>query len=149
MEQVVESILAKYTYDTKVIRFMFKCTCGYKTCKESYATKTARKQHLAGVKAVRKKNSGKSMVDKIKTRKDGRFGCTCEYHTCKKFYKTERKLQRHQAGVLAARNKKITSESARDKPITPEPEQQPITKDEESPRKAAPEKATSLSITAA
>ena len=67
--------------------------------------------------------------------------CRCGYHTCKKFYKTERKLQLHQAGVLAARNKKITSESARDKPITPEPEQHPITKDEESPRKAAPEKA--------
>ena len=68
--------------------------------------------------------------------------CTCGYHTCKKFYKTERQLERHQAGVFAARTKKEQAkEQARDKPITPEPEQQPITKDEESPRKAAPEKA--------
>ena len=69
--------------------------------------------------------------------------CTCGYHTCKKFYKTERQLERHQAGVFAARTKKEhakeqAKEQARDKPITPEPEQQPITKDEESPRKAAP-----------
>ena len=68
--------------------------------------------------------------------------CKCGYHTCKKFYKTERLLERHQAGVFAARTKKEQAkEQARDKPITPEPEQQPITKDEESPRKAAPEKA--------
>ena len=68
--------------------------------------------------------------------------CTCGYHTCKKFYKTERQLERHQAGVFAARTKKEQAkEQARDKPITPEPEQQPITKDEESPRKIAPEKA--------
>ena len=68
--------------------------------------------------------------------------CTCGYHTCKKFYKTERQLERHQAGVFAARTKKEQAkEQARDKPITPEPEQHPITKDEESPRKAAPEKA--------
>ena len=67
--------------------------------------------------------------------------CTCGYHTCKKFYKTERQLERHQAGVFAARTKKEQAkEQARDKPITPEPEQQPITKDEESPRKVAPEK---------
>ena len=67
--------------------------------------------------------------------------CKCGYHTCKKFYKTERQLQLHQNGVLAAKTKKLLAESARDKPITPEPEQQPITKDEESPRKIAPEKA--------
>ena len=66
--------------------------------------------------------------------------CKCGYHTCKKFYKTERQLQLHQNGVLAAKTKKLLAESARDKPITPEPEQQPITKDEESPRKIAPVK---------
>ena len=66
--------------------------------------------------------------------------CTCGYHTCKKFYNTERQLERHQAGVLAAQKKKLLAESeGEDEPITPE--QQPITKDEESPRKAAPEKA--------
>ena len=68
--------------------------------------------------------------------------CNCGYHTCKKFYKTERELERHQAGVFAARTKKEQAkELARDKPTTQEPEQQPITKDEESPRKIAPEKA--------
>ena len=121
---------------------MVKCTCGYHTCKKFYKTERQLERHQAGVKAAKKKNSGKTITNKVKSRKDGRFGCTCGYHTCKKFYKTERQLERHQAGVFAARTKKEQAkEQARDKPITPEPEQQPITKDEESPRKAAPEKA--------
>jgi len=121
---------------------MIKCTCGYHTCKKFYNTERQLERHQAGVKAAKKKNSGKTITNKVKSRKDGRFGCTCGYHTCKKFYKTERQLERHQAGVFAARTKKEQAkEQARDKPITPEPEQQPITKDEESPRKAAPEKA--------
>ena len=121
---------------------MVKCTCGYHTCKKFYKTEKQLERHQAGVKAAKKKNSGKTITNKVKSRKDGRFGCTCGYHTCKKFYKTERQLERHQAGVFAARTKKEQAkEQARDKPITPEPEQQPITKDEESPRKAAPEKA--------
>ena len=119
---------------------MIKCTCGYHTCKKFYNTERQLERHQAGVKAAKKKNSGKTITNKVKSRKDGRFGCTCGYHTCKKFYKTERQLERHQAGVLAAKKKKIfAEESARDKPITPE--QQPITKDEENPRKVAPEKA--------
>ena len=65
--------------------------------------------------------------------------CTCGYHTCKKFYKTERQLERHQAGVLAAQKKaEGKKRKEEDEPITPE--QQPITKDEESPRKIAPVK---------
>ena len=102
------------------------------------------KTHCAAHKAQahpnRKKNSGKTITDKVKSKKGGRFECPCGYHTCDGFYKTERKLERHQAGVLAAKKKKIFAEaSARDKPITPE--QQPITEDEENPRKVAPEKA--------
>ena len=119
---------------------MVKCTCGYHTCKKFYKTERQLERHQAGVKAAKKKNSGKTITNKVKSKKGGRFECTCGYHTCDGFYKTERQLERHQAGVLAAKKKKIfAEESARDKPITPE--QQPITKDEESPRKAAPEKA--------
>ena len=124
---------------------MVQCKCGYHTCKKFYKTETAKIQHLAGVKSAKKKNSGKTTTSKVKPGKGGRFECTCGYHTCKKFYKTERLLERHQAGVFAARTKKEhakeqAKEQARDKPITPEPEQQPITKDEESPRKIAPVK---------
>ena len=36
---------------------MFYCTCGYHTCKKSYKTKLARTQHLAGVKAAKKKKT--------------------------------------------------------------------------------------------
>ena len=118
---------------------MVQCKCGYHTCKKFYKTEIQLERHQAGVKAAKKKNSGKTITNKVKSKKGGRFECTCGYHTCKKFYKTERQLERHQAGVLAAKKKKIfAEESARDKPITPEPEQQPITKDEEKP---APEKA--------
>ncbi len=120
---------------------MVQCKCGYHTCKKFYKTERQLHLHQNGVKAAKKKNSGKTITNKVKSRKGGRFGCTCGYHTCKKFYKTERQLQLHQNGVLAAKTKKLLAESARDKPITPEPEQQPITKDEESPRKIAPEKA--------
>jgi len=44
---------------------MFYCTCGYHTCKKSYKTKLARIQHLAGVKAAKKKETNpKSTGDK-------------------------------------------------------------------------------------
>ena len=51
---------------------MFYCTCGYHTCKKSYKTKRAKAQHLAGVKAAKKKktvNSHKN-VDWTKAGRD-------------------------------------------------------------------------------
>ena len=86
---------------------MVQCKCGYHTCKKFYKTEIQLERHQAGVKAAKKKNSGKTITNKVKSRKGGRFGCTCGYHTCKKFYKTERQLQLHQNGVLAAKTKKL------------------------------------------
>ena len=115
------------------------CGRSFTKAKGKGSIKTHCAAHKAQAHPNRKKNSGKTTTSKVKPGKGGRFECTCGYHTCDGFYKTERQLERHQAGVLAAKKKKIfAEESARDKPITPEPEQQPITKDEEKP---APEKA--------
>ncbi len=43
---------------------MFYCKCGYHTCKKSYNTKLARKLHLAGVKAARKKERDSNLTIK-------------------------------------------------------------------------------------
>ena len=116
------------------------CGRSFTKAKGKGSIKTHCAAHKAQAHPNRKKNSGKTITDKVKSKEGGRFECPCGYHTCDGFYKTERQLERHQAGVLAAKKKKIFAEaSARDKPITPE--QQPITEDEENPRKVAPEKA--------
>ena len=47
---------------------MFKCTCGYKTCKESYETEIERTHHSAGVKMAKTKlRNGKSTGEKSDT----------------------------------------------------------------------------------
>ena len=48
---------------------MVQCRCGYHTCKKFYKTETARNQHLAGVLAAKKKNSGKTTTSKTKSGK--------------------------------------------------------------------------------
>ena len=50
---------------------MFECNCGYHTCKESYESKKELDQHIAGVKAARKKNKsagGNKMADLLDTK---------------------------------------------------------------------------------
>jgi len=92
---------------------MVYCTCGYHTCKKSYKTKQAKAQHLAGVKAAKKKKTTNSLKNKersgaqkaAKTRLENYLNASAEE-------KARIDEIRHQAAVKAIqsrRSKKIKS----------------------------------------
>ena len=123
---------------------MFKCTCGYPTCKEEYTTEEARERHLRGVLAAEtKKELAKSDGDKpITSKTKSGKGHENWSEVAKRAARTRKrnniskKLFGKKYKELSLADKQKVDTGFQDQ-ITPEP----ITKDEESARKIAPKKA--------
>jgi len=86
---------------------MFYCTCGYHTCKKSYKTKLARKQHLAGVEAA---NTKKNYGSKKKKKKRTRFQCPGTEKTRRKNGDKIPCKKKHSIGQFIAAQKIALSE---------------------------------------
>ena len=122
---------------------MFRCTCGYPTCKEEYKTEEARERHLRGVLAAEtKKERAKEVDDKpITSKTKSGKGHENWSEVAKRAARTRKrnniskKLFGKKYKELSLDDKQKVDTELQDE-ITPEP----ITKDEESPRKIAPVK---------
>ena len=123
---------------------MFKCTCGYPTCKEEYTTEEARERHLRGVFAAETKKENakpdgeKPITSKTKSGKGHENWSEVAKRAAKtrKRNNISKKLFGKKYKELSLDDKQKVDTELQDE-ITPEP----ITKDEESARKIAPKKA--------
>ena len=121
---------------------MFKCTCGYPTCKEEYKTEEARERHLRGVLAAEtKKELAKSDGDKPITSKTKSGKGHENWSEVAKRAARTRKRNNISKKLFGKKYKELSLDDKQkvDTELQDESTPEPMTQ-EESPRQKAPEK---------